>query len=548
MVKDYATGPTKKCIAQCPLGQYASADQVCQTLTCNGVESTNPLVCSSHGTCIAPGNCLCQSGWAGVACSTPVCVSSTEVCNGFDDDCDGSVDENLNAPLTPNQMGVCAGAKMVCSGTSGWINSYTSIVGYEQVETSCDNKDNDCDGSVDENGVCLPTCTPTTEVCNGLDDDCDGTVDENVCLPSCTPTTEVCNGLDDDCDGSVDEGLNAPLTPNQMGVCAGGKKVCSGTSGWVNSYTSIVGYEQVETSCDNKDNDCDGIVDENLGSIPTSCGIGACYSTGARICSGGSIVDTCVSGTPTPESCDDIDNDCNGLVDDIATTITYCGVGVCSANTGLLSCSFGQWYDSCDPLANAAAEKCDYLDNDCDGNVDESFATLGSYCSVGIGSCASTGVYSCTANGFGVTCNAIAGTPVTEICSNTLDDDCDGLVDEGCEYQWSGFFQPIDNLPVLNQVSAGRAIPIKFSLNGDRGLNIFAEGYPKSGVVACDLTSSVDLVETTNTVGGSSLSYDPVTKQYTYVWKTHKSWVGCRQLVLKLNDGTVHYANFKFVK
>ncbi|HRJ56583.1 MAG TPA: PxKF domain-containing protein [Anaerolineales bacterium] len=114
-------------------------------------------------------------------------------------------------------------------------------------------------------------------------------------------------------------------------------------------------------------------------------------------------------------------------------------------------------------------------------------------------------------------------------------------------YNWTGFFQPVDNLPTLNLVSAGRAIPVKFSLGGDQGLNIFAAGYPKSEPFACSSTIPVDGVEDTLTAGSSSLSYDPSTDQYTFVWKTEKSWVGtCRQLVVKLMDGTFHRANFKF--
>jgi hypothetical protein len=47
--------------------------------------------------------------------------------------------------------------------------------------------------------------------------------------------------------------------------------------------------------------------------------------------------------------------------------------------------------------------------------------------------------------------------------------------------------------------------------------------------------------------GGSSLSYDPVSDQYTYVWKTNKAWAGqCRQLVLRFNDGQEFRANFQF--
>ena len=116
-------------------------------------------------------------------------------------------------------------------------------------------------------------------------------------------------------------------------------------------------------------------------------------------------------------------------------------------------------------------------------------------------------------------------------------------------YTFTGFFQPVDNLPVLNTVKAGQAIPVKFSLNGDQGLDIFAAGYPKSEAIACDSNAQVDGIEETVTAGSSSLSYDPLTDTYTYVWKTEKAWANsCRQLVVKLQDGTYHRANFKFNK
>ena len=116
-------------------------------------------------------------------------------------------------------------------------------------------------------------------------------------------------------------------------------------------------------------------------------------------------------------------------------------------------------------------------------------------------------------------------------------------------FKFSGFFQPVDNPPTLNTVKAGSAVPVKFSLNGDQGLSIFAAGYPKSEQIACDSTEPADGIEETVTAGGSSLSYDPTTDQYTYVWKTNKAWANsCRQFVVQLNDGTFHRANFKFTR
>jgi hypothetical protein len=115
-------------------------------------------------------------------------------------------------------------------------------------------------------------------------------------------------------------------------------------------------------------------------------------------------------------------------------------------------------------------------------------------------------------------------------------------------YDFTGFFQPVDNSPAVNKAKAGSAIPVKFSLGGDQGLDIFPTGYPLTKAGACDLTGS-DVIEQTVTAGGSSLHYDPATDQYTYVWKTDRAWAGtCRQLVVGLNDGTTHTAWFNFVK
>ena len=91
-------------------------------------------------------------------------------------------------------------------------------------------------------------------------------------------------------------------------------------------------------------------------------------------------------------------------------------------------------------------------------------------------------------------------------------------------YPFTGFFAPVNNLPVVNQVQAGRAIPVKLSLGGNQGPAIFAAGYPKSALVPCSSTDVVDGIAATVTAGASSLSYDPASDRYTYVWKTDKAW------------------------
>jgi CSLREA domain-containing protein len=114
-------------------------------------------------------------------------------------------------------------------------------------------------------------------------------------------------------------------------------------------------------------------------------------------------------------------------------------------------------------------------------------------------------------------------------------------------YNFAGFFQPIANLPVINQATAGQAIPVKFSLSGNQGLNIFASGYPASGTIPCDANEPGSTVEEISTPGSSGLSYSAGSDQYNYVWKTEKAWKGtCRLLIVRFIDGTEHYAKFRF--
>jgi probable HAF family extracellular repeat protein len=111
---------------------------------------------------------------------------------------------------------------------------------------------------------------------------------------------------------------------------------------------------------------------------------------------------------------------------------------------------------------------------------------------------------------------------------------------------FEGFYQPVDNPPTLNKSRPGKTIPIRFSLGGNKGLDILADGYPKSDAVACDAAATVDGIEETVT-GKGGLSYNASTDRYEYDWATNSSWGGtCRQFVMKLKDGTVKRANFIF--
>jgi probable HAF family extracellular repeat protein len=119
-------------------------------------------------------------------------------------------------------------------------------------------------------------------------------------------------------------------------------------------------------------------------------------------------------------------------------------------------------------------------------------------------------------------------------------------------YDFAGFLQPVDNPGptnnIVNTLKAGAAVPVKFSLGGNMGLNILATGSPASSAYTCG-GGVEDAVEETVTAGGSSFTYDATAGQYVYVWKTDKAWAGtCRKLTVTLKDGTSRQALFKLTK
>jgi hypothetical protein len=251
-----------------------------------------------------------------------------------------------------------------------------------------------------------------TEVCsNMIDDNCNGVTDESdnttyyrdfdndtygdaavtTLLSSCFPmpagyvnnstdcddnktavnpgATEVCNGIDDNCIGGIDEGFVSEPTTCGLGACAStGVTSCLGVLGIFDNCTVGAAVDN-DTNCDGIDGDCNGVVDDGYVSVPTTCGVGACAATGIKTCDNATEIDNCTAGTPTAEVCNGINDDCDNATDEgYVSEATACGVGACAA-TGSTSCVSGGVVDSCTP-GSTTAEVCNGIDDDCDGVID----------------------------------------------------------------------------------------------------------------------------------------------------------------------------------
>jgi Putative metal-binding motif len=245
-----------------------------------------------------------------------------------------------------------------------------------------------------------------------------------------------CDGVDDDCDGTTDEDFGMRSSSCGKGACGRTGTVSCVAGRVVDSCVAGAAPANDDDTCDAVDDDCDGDIDEDYPVRASSCAAGACAATGTISCSDGKVVDSCSAKAPVSSddsSCNNVDEDCDGKVDeDYRSTATSCGVGACSS-TGSTSCSKGKVVNSCKP-ANRPSDNdtsCNNVDDDCNGKVDDGFVSRATQCGQGV--CAASGTLTCVSGSTKDSCAAGApnsGTDDAFLPGNGLDDDCDGSVDE----------------------------------------------------------------------------------------------------------------------
>jgi len=495
----------------------------CADSGCNGATGGTVTNCGV-GACARTGNQICQGGVAVSHCTpgTP----SAEVCNNTDDNCDGTVDNITPAACQTARSGVCAAGTTACSGGALVCNQ-----NVQPTAEVCNGLDDNCDGTVDNitraackvpgqvgpcaNGqtacqssttICQQTVQPVPETPAGsaicadtVDNDCDGATDLADTGCQFPAETNCFDGIDNNGDGTTDcsdptcANAQGPVTNCGAGACAAtGKRVCQ-NGAEVN--TCVAGTPTAEV-CDGIDNDCNGAVDNGIQPVAITCGTGVCRADGQKVCSGGHLVDQCTPGQPQLEVCNNLDDDCDGTIDNITPVPTTCGVGAC-ASSGQMVCRNGASVDTCTPLPSGVegpfssptctdgidndcdgttdaadtscaqtcvpeAEVCDGIDNDCNGVVDDGIAPIAITC--GVGACENTGVRVCIngvsqdqctplpaaeegpagdatcTDGIDNNCNgrtdaedpncAQGCVPVPEVCDG-IDNDCDGIIDNG---------------------------------------------------------------------------------------------------------------------
>jgi hypothetical protein len=429
--------------------------QTDELLTWKGIAMGQP--CVSTGAC-AGGTVVCSPGELVATCSTmpngTEPGATTERCDGADNDCDGYTDEDLAEDISScKTTGICLPSLVDATCVSGgWACDYSRVPGYDpNPETKCDAIDNNCNGSTDETW-------PRGAACDGGDADmcadglfiCTANQTNVECFEPFPVRVEACgDNQDNDCDGTTDEengtGCIAYFYTKDGDPYGVGTSRCLCYSNQVTGYTALSAgdcndneatiYPTARELCNLKDDDCDSLTDEDavfdlLGG-PCDSDDGDTCANGFWVCSADKLGLTCQGDYNSAEKCNNIDDDCNGQTDETFALGQACdGVDGDKCKNGIWTCKIDGTTAQCLEQIFNITERCNGLDDDCDGFTDEEW-TVGQPCDGADTDTCVNGTFTCNAAFTGVECVNEPGTFATgpEICDNQ-DNDCDGFMDE----------------------------------------------------------------------------------------------------------------------